>query len=194
MNATTGPKLAAPGAGLPAPEFFVARALFALKCRTGSRDAFIAGFREERAKIRALVDSCPPARRGDRVLIRRLRGMEDSSRHWSVWMTLDHLRIVNGGIAAVIGELGRGRVPEMQVGTADVKPDPAVTAAVEDEYERSCDGFLDQVGKVADLKAGPRHPHPWFGPLDGFRWLAIASIHMGIHRAQLAAIIRGLNP
>jgi hypothetical protein len=33
------------------------------------------------------------------VLIARPRGLEDSSRYWSVWMTLDHLRIVH--LAAV---------------------------------------------------------------------------------------------
>ena len=40
MTTTTEAKLAAPGAGLPAIELFVARLLFALRRRMGNRDAF----------------------------------------------------------------------------------------------------------------------------------------------------------
>ena len=194
MTTDTEPKLAAPGAGLPAPELFVARKLFALKCDAGSREKFIAVFKDERAKIKALLESCPTEQCGERVLIPRLRGLEDSSRNWSIWMTLDHLRIVNGGVGAFVTELIQERVPGELIGTADLKPSPGVTGAVESEYEQGCDDFLDHLANAGELKTKALYPHPWFGPMDAFQWLALASMHMGIHRKQIAAIISGLTP
>ena len=77
MTTNTEPKLAAPGAGLPALEHFIARLLFGLRRLTGNRETFTAKFQQERSAIRALVDSCAVAKRGQRVLIARGRGMED---------------------------------------------------------------------------------------------------------------------
>ena len=74
MSTNSEPKLAAPGAGLPAIEHFIARVLFRLRRMTGNRETFTAKFQQERAAIRALVDSCDVARRGQRVLIDRQRG------------------------------------------------------------------------------------------------------------------------
>lgn len=193
MSPTVEPQLDAPGAGLPAPELFVARKLISLKIRLGSRESFIRSFAEEREKIAELMKSCPPERRGERELVPRLRGLEDSSRYWSLWMTLDHLRIVNSGIVDTIAELSQGRSPEQLIGTADVKPDPAVGADIESLYLQGCDEFVTQISETRQLRTDARYPHPWFGPFDAFQWLGLASIHMGIHRKQIAAIISGLN-
>ena len=192
MTRSSEPQLAAPGAGLPFPELFIARRLFALKCWRGDRESFVARFQEESVKIRDLIDSLPESQRGEQVLIKRLRGMEDSSRNWSVWMTLDHLRITNTAFAHFISTLNKGKTPKIIADTAAVKPDPGVTVEIEEEFQKSCDAFLDAVENAADLKTGFRHNHPWFGPLDAFHWLALASMHMGIHREQVAAIISAL--
>ncbi len=193
MNATAEPKLAAPGAGLPKIELFIGRRRFAWRLRRGTRDAFTVRFQAERAAIAALVKSCGPEPGARRVLIERVRGIEDSSRNWSVWMTLDHLRIVNGGITRTIGALAGGIVPPGKASTAAVKPSPDVTNAVIPEYESSCDAFLAQVAAVNDLKTAARFAHPWFGPLDAFGWVAMAADHMGIHRVQLERIMAGLG-
>ena len=76
---------------------------------------------------------------------------------------------------------------------ADVMPDPGVTAAVESAYEESCNRLLAVVAGVPDLKTAVRYAHPWFGPLDAFGWHAMSGAHMGIHRAQIARIIAGLE-
>jgi uncharacterized damage-inducible protein DinB len=192
MSNTTEPHLVPPGAGLPAIELFIGRRIFALRRLFGSREAFTALFEQERSKVRELVNSCDPAKRGERVLIPRLRGLEDSSRFWSVWMTLDHLRITNSVFAMVITSLARGKVPQKQASTADVKPDPAVMMEVEQAFEASCDQLLAVVAAVPDLKTMAKYAHPWFGPLDAAAWHALAAMHMGIHRAQIARIIAGL--
>lgn len=186
------PTLDAPGAGLPGPMLFVARRLFALKCRFGKREGFIANFVAERVRIEELVESCPAEQRATRILVPRLRGLEDSSRHWSAWMTLDHLRICNEAFAHIITELSHDRQPDLVVRTEDVKPDPAVGREVEAGYEQANDHFLEvlrEVPGLPDLKTRLQLAHPWFGPLDAYRWLALASMHMAIHRAQLEAIL-----
>lgn len=193
MSNPTEPQLAPPGAGLPTIELWVARLLFARTCRRGNRETFVAKFSQERAAIRALVASCPEAQRGEQVLIKRLPGLEDSSRNWSVRMTLDHLRIIHIGLIRVIHALTHGKVPPGKASTAAVKPSTTVTASVEDDYERTCDGVLAAITEATDLKTPQRFAHPWFGPLDAFGWAAMAGTHMGIHRAQIQSILLGLR-
>ncbi len=187
------PDLAPPGAGLPAPELFIARILFALRRRTTDRAGSDARFREQREAVHCLVAGLDDASAGRRVLIPRPRGLEDSSRYWSVWMTLDHLRIVHCEIARVIGELGKGTVPVGQASTAAVKPAPEAGREVVAAYERSCDVVLAAAAAVPELRTTVRFPHPWFGPLDAAGWHQLAAGHMGIHRVQIERIIEGLG-
>lgn len=192
MTPITEPKLAAPGAGLPPIEWFFARRLFARKRRTGTREMFNEAFRQERRTICELVDRCDATLRGRRILIKRLRGLEDSSRHWSVWMTLDHLRITNEAFAHVIVSLASGSVPVQKASTADVKPSPAVGPEAEERFEASCDRLLTAVESVADLKTATRYAHPWFGPLNAAGWHALSALHMEIHRRQIEKILSEL--
>lgn len=193
MRATIDPQLAPPGAGLPTLELWAARLLFALTRLRGSRETFVAKFEQERAAIRALVDSCPATQRGEQVLIARLRGLEDSSRNWSVWMTLDHLRITNTAFARVILALTHGKVPPGKASTAAVKPSNSLTPTVETDFERSCDGVLAAISEAAELNTKLRCAHPWFGPLNALGWAALAGTHMGIHRVQIQSIMAGLS-
>ncbi|MFZ9980039.1 MAG: DinB family protein [Opitutales bacterium] len=187
------PKLAAPGAGLPGIELQIARVLFTLRAWTHDRQRIDALFRHERALVADLVRSCPAGRLSERVLIPRPRGLEDSSRHWSVLMTLDHLRIVNLACASIIRELSDGRVPVGKASTADVKPSPDVTESVLATYEDSCDEVLAAVASAKNLDDPARFAHPWFGPMSARRWHVLAAVHLGLHRKQLEAILVGLK-
>lgn len=193
MSTPVEPLLAPPGAGLPLVELWLARLLFTVRRLRGSRDLFVARFEQERAAIRALVASCAESKRGEQVLIERPRGLEDSSRNWSVWMTLDHLRITNTGVSRVITALTHGKVPPGKASTAAVKPTATVTAAVEEEFEHSCDGVLTAINEASDLKTRVRFAHPWFGALDAFGWAAMAGAHMGLHRGQMEKILAGVS-
>lgn len=193
MNSIEEPILAPPGAGLPRPELFIARLIFRIQSGTGNKDSFNARFTRERGIIRRLVISCDPASAGTRVLIERVPGLEDSSRYWSAWMTLDHLRIVNHGIARTISSLAKEISPTGQASTAAVKPNPSVDASVREAYEKSCDAVLAAVSAAPNLKTKARFTHPWFGPLDASGWHAMAGSHMAIHRKQIERIIRGLS-
>ena len=183
------PKLAAPGAGLPGIELQIARILFTLRAWTHDRQRIDALFRRERALIAELVKSCPAGLLGERVLIPRPRALEDSSRHWSVLMTLEHLRIVNLACASIIRELSEGRVPAGKASTADVKPSPDVAESVLAAYEASCDEVLAAVASSKNLDDPARFPHPWFGPMSARRWHVLAAVHLGLHRRQIEAIL-----
>lgn len=191
MNETIKPKLAPPGAGLPKFELFIGRTLFALHRMRGSRTFFNADFQREREAVRALVHSCDDSSGACRVLIARVPGLEDSSRYWSVWMTLDHLRIIHHGISRTIATLTKGVVPPGKASTAAVKPSPEASAAVVAEYEKSCDNLLATVAAIPNLKTTARFAHPWFGPLDASGWHAMAGTHLAIHRKQIERILSG---
>jgi len=192
MTTSAEPELAPPGAGLPTFELIVARILFGLRRRRGNRDSFTARFQSERETIGALLRGLDPEAGGRRVLIQRPRGLEDSSRFWSVWMTLDHLRIIHGAIGGVIDAITHGRVPPGKASTAAVKPGAAVDAGIVASYEASCDALLATAAAAPDLKTKERYAHPWFGPLDAAGWYGLAGGHLGIHRVQIERIIRGL--
>ena len=185
------PRLAPPGAGLPKPELIIARLLMAWRRGTGNHESFSQRFQQERAAIRQMIRSCDGTAAARRVLIRRPPGLEDSSRYWSVWMTLEHLRIVNIQIAGVIRSLARGVVPPGTASTAAVKPGAELTAEVADAYENACDLLVATVTAAKELQTGVRFPHPWFGPLDALGWHAMAGSHMGLHRVQIERILQG---
>lgn len=183
------PQLAAPGAGLPFPENLIARVLLGVKRSTGTSRSFTAKFVAERELIRTLISNRSDAALSTRVLIARLKGLEDSSRYWSVWMTLDHLRIVHHAFIGILEALSNEQVPEGEASTAAVKPDERVTATVVTEYEESCDALLTTIGRIRDFRTGAKFPHPWFGPMDAHGWLALSGGHMAIHRTQIERIL-----
>jgi hypothetical protein len=193
MDTTLEPKLAPPGAGLPKAELFIARRMFAWRRKTRSREQLTVDFQEGREAIAAMVRTCDAEVASRRVLIERPRGLEDSSRYWSVWMTLDHLRIVHGGINRTIDALTKGVVVEGAASTAAVKPSPDVKEEVVAAYEKSCDDLLATVAAVKDLNTSLQYTHPWFGPLNAAGWHAMAAGHLEIHRVQIERILQGLH-
>ena len=187
------PKLAEPGAGLPRIELMLGRVLFRKRRRRTSREGFEKMFEDERANIGELAESRLDSQLSSPVLIERIRGLEDSSRYWSVFMTLEHLGIVNSGITNAIHLLSRGKVPTRESSTSDVKPSAEAGAGSRELFERSCDDFLTRSRAVEKLATEKRYRHPWFGPLDAAGWHALAATHMRIHRIQIERILAGLE-
>jgi hypothetical protein len=183
------PILQPPGAGLPWWENLIARLLFRSKCRLREPADFAAEFTRERQTIAALLSPLAENTLRQQVLIRRLPGLEDSSRDWSIAMTLDHLRIVHGSMAGVLRALAAGQRPPGIASTAAVKPSPDADAATIPRYEQSCDALLACVAEISSFRTRTTFPHPWFGEMDAHAWWALAAGHMGIHRRQIEAIL-----
>lgn len=192
MNSPSTTNLAPPGAGLPWIELMAARMLFAGFRRKHTRGEVIALFIGERDRILELATTPGPRDAARPVLIKRLRGMEDSSRNWSVYMTLEHLRIVNAAVAAVISALVAGKVPPGSASTATVKPAPGIDGQVVAGFTTGSESLLQTVAAVPDLRTDKRYAHPWFGPLDAAGWHAMAAFHMRLHRKQIESIIAAL--
>jgi len=186
------PKLAAPGAGLPKIERFFANLMIHWKAKRTSREAAAATFATERDAIFKLLRSTPTERLTTPVLIKRLPGLEDSSRYWSLLMTADHLRIVNDQIAGVIASLCAGKVPAGAASTAAVKPSEQVDSSVIAAFEKTCADFEKTVAAQSNLKTTLTFPHPWFGPMDAAAWHFMTGFHMRLHRKQMELILAGL--
>jgi hypothetical protein len=183
-------QLQPPGAGLPAFELFVARMGFRLMRPFISRAGASQRFRAEADRILALARSLNPADAARRVLIPRVRGMEDSSRYWSVYMTLEHLVIVDTGITRTIEALTAGVVPQGTASTAAVKPSTDANADTIDRFEATVRDYLSRIDALPDLRSQARFAHPWFGQLTALNWHRVAAIHHGIHRKQIERIVQ----
>jgi hypothetical protein len=184
------PILQAPGKGLPKFELFVARLLVGWKAKRTSRAEAASIFEFEKTEILRLVRNVEPNLAGKQVLIKRLRGLEDSSRFWSIYMTVDHLRIVNQGTTDLIIALANGETPSRVVSTAAVKPSATADVSTVQEFERVCNKFQETVQEIADLKTNLTWAHPWFGELNAQRWHFFMGFHMSLHRKQILAIQR----
>jgi hypothetical protein len=182
------PHLAAPGAGIPHVERFVANLLIRGKAAATTRTQAIAVFERLRSTVLQRLDGLDEQILSQPVLIKRLPGLEDSSRYWSLLMVVDHLRIVNQGITGVITELGAGRLPSGKVSTADVKPSAQATKEVIIGFDRGCHDFLDAAARIQDLKTSLKFPHPWFGPMDAATWHFMIGFHMKLHLRQIDLI------
>jgi hypothetical protein len=189
---STPPKLAAPGAGLPKPERFIANLRIRWTASRTTREQAAANFAAEQAAILELLKDRDAATLSQQVLIKRLRGLEDSSRYWSLLMVVDHLRIVNREITGVITSLGAGRIPSGEASTAAVKPSVQVTPDVIAEFEDGCRQFATAAAALPDLKTKAKFPHPWFGPMDAATWHFMAGFHMRLHRQQMQLILAGM--
>jgi hypothetical protein len=185
--------LAPPGAGLPPIEAWVSRhIMFPLMSRLLSWEKAAALFQREGERILALAEPLPMEVLQRPVLIRRVTGIEDSSRNWSPAMVLEHLIITGRGMTRAIVELSHGRKPPGEVNIAAVKPAGGRGREIIGEYRT----LLTEAGRtlateVGDRASPARHVHPWFGGITARQWCVLAAMHQRIHRRQLERILAG---
>lgn len=182
------PKLQPPGMGLPKVELLVARILVGIKLRTTSQQEAAKLFVSESTKILTIADRVDRTQASRRILIKRLPGMEDSSRYWSLYMTMDHLCIVNRFTIDVINSLLKGELPQIVASTAAVKPREDVNHSVVPLFRSICAEFEASFPPNRDLKSEIKLAHPWFGELNAKQWHFFAGFHMNLHRKQMIKI------
>ncbi len=191
------PRLEKPGAGLPFLEWAIANyILFPIRFLTATPQSAIDEFANGSKQILKACNGLSKAELNERRLVPRLRGLEDSSRFWSVAMSMEHLIIVNGRMRNVIVSLSKGVeiVRDKPASTADVKPSKDVNAAtIYGDYENSSNDFIESVSGL-NLNDFPqlKFAHPWFGELNAKQWLMFAAPHQEIHRKQIEEIIKRL--
>ena len=192
----TEPKLASPGAGIPLPELIIAKYfIFPRIFKSVTVEQAIENFERESRKIVELARALDDEQLVERRLIPRLRGLEDSSRYYSVAMTLEHLVIVGHRTQVIIENLSAGIVNMPAASTAAVKPPEAVNAqSIILDFERMTSSWC-HAARAADLRKFPdaRFAHPWFGPLSAEKWIKFAAPHQNLHRRQIKEIIKRLG-
>jgi hypothetical protein len=191
-----GPRLEPPGSGVPRRERVVGRRLLLPAYRLLLAWDRAPNLMERQGRaLERLAEGIPPQRLTERVLIPRQTGLEDSSRHHSYAMVLEHLAIVGGTVARIIGELTHGHVPEGSVSTADLKPAEGTPL---EAARRAFGAMLVEYRQVvldptADRQSPVRYAHPWFGPLGAHAWVCFAPFHQAIHLRQARRICRQLE-
>ena len=188
--ATTVPRvqLQPPGAGLPAYELAWLRPGFHFICAVLPQGAALGLFKSEGERVLSLAQSVSTEQGAVPVLIDRVIGIEDSSRGWSVFMVLDHLRIVNEGIASIVEALTQDRPFAQEVRIQDVKPSPASGPNTINRFVASVATYEAVVVRLGKLGRHMRHPHPWFGPMTAHDWHCLAGIHQLVHRRQIERV------
>ena len=176
-----------------------------------SRITELLGYIEsERAKLRAVVETIPASH----------RAVAPASGRWSVLEILDHLRIVEGRIAGMFAKrleearaanlppetdeasvlaafqidkvLNRGKrlqAPAPLHPTVPVDAEAAFAALAETrtkfvEVVRSADGV-----SLAQVSA----PHPFFGDLNLYEWIAFVGAHEARHADQIREVGASLS-
>src|SRR5262245_3784514 len=187
------PRLAPPGAGVPALERFVGKHLLLPRlCRRLSWDDAPALLERQGIELLELAGGRSEARLTERVLVPRQRGLEDSSRFHSFAMVIEHLTIVGRRTTGIVRDLTHGRLPHDPVRTAELKPSGALSlAATVCDYRAMLVEFREAaLEQTADRTSSLRFPHPWFGPLSAHTWLCFAPFHQTIHLEQARRIVR----
>jgi hypothetical protein len=186
-------RLQEPGAGLPGLELLVARGAFGIQKTFTSREKALRLFLSEAQRMTTIADSLAVADAAEPRLITRVFGIEDSSRNWSVLMTLQHLVIVDSGIIGILKRLTAGLTVPGTVSTAAVKPERVDDPEVVEKFRVVVKDYEELLGKLPSLKTQRTHAHPWFGKLDAHAWHCLAASHHSIHRRQIERIAQAFR-
>jgi hypothetical protein len=185
-------RLASPGAGVPvwqrlAGKYLLLPAYVARLSWDGACDLFVREGRQLLDASRGLEES----RMKRRVLVPPQIGLEDSSRHWSYAMVLEHLTIMGNLATDVVLGLGRGRVAAPPLSTADLKPRGDGSASeAKGAYREFLSRFERAVrDEMSDRSSPARWSHPWFGPLTARQWVCFMPMHQRIHIRQARRIL-----
>lgn len=195
MSEAQHPKLAPPGAGLGVIEGWLARhVVFPFFCRTTSFEKATLIFEVEGRRIEDLCGLFTPEQFTRRVLVPPMQGIEDSSRHWSAAMLVEHVVTVGTAVSKVLVFISRGQVPPFKVDIAAIKPQGNRGPAVMADFRKLLAEYPEFVRKDLPRPVdAPRFAHPWFGELDIHRWHCLAAGHLRIHRRQLEMIRKCLH-
>lgn len=190
----TVPKLGKPGAGLPWPQSWIMKLLVPRMANRMSWEQCSKQFDSAASRILEIVTPLDAPSMQKKVLVPRLRGLEDSSRYWSVAMTLEHLVITSAGMANIVVDLTNGRKPALVVDTAKVKPQETFDAeAAKSEFRKMAEATSQKLKtETQDRQSKLTHPHPWFGPFSAHQWHWLVGGHLHIHKAQIREILKRL--
>jgi hypothetical protein len=146
-------------------------------------------FLAEGERILRLADRIDGGLFSKQILIPRLRGIEDSSRYWSIEMVMEHLIITGSMMRGIIQDLLASRTPSVRVDTANLKPKGGRGRAMKEDFREFLRQFHSDLSQFkSDRQSGLRHFHPWLGHLTAKQWQTLAAMHQRLHRRQAESI------
>ncbi|MEM6822848.1 MAG: hypothetical protein AAF558_13015 [Verrucomicrobiota bacterium] len=180
-----------PGAGLPPFQGFMAKHfLFPFFCGFYNWSRAMELYKVESDRILDLSVHLHPEDLTRKILVPRLAGLEDSSRYWSVSMTLEHLMIVGESVKTTIIMLSHDEIPPGKADTAAVKPQGIYGPEVIEKFRSFVDEYCWEIQEKAKKRRTKRtYDHPWFGPLTARRWVRMGALHQKLHRSQIEHIV-----
>ena len=188
------PQLAKPGAGLPFLEALMVRWYVGpFQSRKANKEKNLRLFTLIGNRILKEAGSVAEGKRDQRVLVPRMKGIEDSSRFWSVNETLEHIMITGEGMRGVIALLAAGKTSDYFVDIANFKPKGKYAGGdARPDFKKFMSETADMLAPLKIEDEGPVHLHPWLGPFNALQWTWLLAGHGGLHLNQLVAIKKGL--
>jgi hypothetical protein len=189
----TTPRLAPPGAGIPLHHKLLLR--FYVRPFVAAKTPIEASkrtFEKVTEKILQELQGLSEQELTQKVLVPPQTGLEDSSRFWSIAMTLEHLGIVGRKLCLVIEALSKGQTINEKADIGTLKPFGQMSAS---ESLRDFQNFADEFARVQVPHPDSIHRflHPWFGRMNCREWYWLLGAHQSIHLKQIRQIKKGLS-
>jgi len=196
MQTSVEPKLAPPGAGLTWYQHLLLKYYIGpfVSTRT-TRDESKRRFDKIIGKIQNEISSLTNEQLAQKKLVPPMMGLEDSSRYWSVAMTLEHIVIVGRAMCSVILTLQKGGQPNFVADIAKVKPLGQMSAQQAIiEFKKFALGEYPKMNEsFHDFENANRFLHPWFGLIKPKQWYWLITVHTAIHLNQIREIKKLIN-
>jgi len=196
MQKNMEPQLAPPGAGLTWFQHIILKYYVGpfVSNRT-TRDESKRRFDKIVSLITAELSSLSSEQLLQKKLVPPMMGLEDSSRYWSVAMTLEHIVIVGRAMCSVILCLQRGETPNFVADVAKVKPLGHMTQqqAIKEFNTFVSVDYPKMNKEFQDFENKSRFLHPWFGAIKPKQWYWLITTHTAIHLNQIREIKKLIN-
>jgi hypothetical protein len=188
------PQLEKPGAGLPfLDSLYILWYVGPFQSRQADKAMNLRLFSLIGGRLSKEAASVPAGKLDQRVLVPRMKGIEDTSRFWSVNETLEHVMITGLAMRELVVALQAGKRSDRVVRIEDFKPKGKFEGT--DARPELKKFVAETVALLEPLKiedSGPTHRHPWMGEFNALQWCWLLSGHSGIHLNQLLAVKKGL--
>lgn len=193
LSQNQSPQLAPPGAGIPFHHRLLLR--YYIKPFVASKSSIEASkksFEKLSEKILKELEGLSEAQLQTKILVPPQAGLEDSSRFWSIAMTLEHLGIVGRKLILLINSLSQNLPIYEKADIGKLKPFGEMTVAesIQDFKKFVFDEFPNV--HLPDPDPGNLFEHPWFGPMNCRQYYWLLGTHQAIHLKQIRAIKKGL--
>ncbi len=144
-------------------------------------------------EILELINNKKPEDLSKLTLIERLIGLEDNSRYWSVYMVLEHIRIVNELVANILENLCNDKLPNDESTIEATKPAENIGKEIVEQFIESKENVIKLANSYTDLETEVTFSHPWYGSMNALDWYCMCALHIKLHKLQIEKILTTLS-